>query len=126
MNPILAAQPPRTEEQLVQDILYVLNMPAICPLTFAYRQETRGIPRPIRQEGRIVGWKAPKANAGERGKADIAGVKDGRGFVMEVKLPTGRLEPHQADWLKDYMERGRGKAFVVRSVQEALDAWKEI
>ena len=70
----------------------------------------------------------------ERGKADIAGCvkyvsqSDGSGswspgfsFVIEVKMPRGKLETHQRDWLKDYVHRGGGRAAVCRSSAEALE-----
>ena len=109
------------EASLVEAILNMLNIPTICPETFAWRMETDGKPR-RNPDGsfRLV------RNKYGRGKPDICGIKAGHGFVMEVKMPGQSAEPHQKEWLQDYQERGRGHAFVVHSVDEAMDYWRMI
>lgn len=93
---------------------------------FAWRMETRGIPKRTK-----TGWKVER-NELERGKADTAGsVKPmdssgfiygpGISFVIEFKMPGNSLEPHQRQWLQDYVTRGGGRAAVCKSVDEALE-----
>ena len=100
-----------TEAQLVEAILQTLNLAH--PGTFCWRQETRGLP--VRTK---TGWQV-RRNTQELGKADIAGVTNGYGWVIEVKLPGGYLKPHQRIWLEDYVKRGHGRAAVCHSVDEA-------
>lgn len=57
---------------------------------------------------------------GLRGQADITGVlRDGRRVELEVKLPGGRVEPHQVAFLERMRQSG-ALAEVVRSVDDAL------
>ena len=71
-------------------------------------------------------------NSWGRGKPDIAGCKKmiqygySASFVMEVKMPGGKLSQHQKEWLENYETRGGGKAFVVHSVEEAERAWEDV
>jgi len=41
----------------------------------------------------------------------------GREYLMEVKAPKGKLRPGQ----KKFIDTWKGKAFIVRSVDEALE-----
>ncbi len=52
------------------------------------------------------------------GVADILGIlKDGRFLAIEVKSPTGKVSPHQQQFLDEINARG-GVAFVARSAEE--------
>lgn len=53
------------------------------------------------------------------GSADLVGVVRGRFVALEVKTPTGRVTPAQAQWLALVRAQG-GVAEVVRSVEDAL------
>lgn len=58
-----------------------------------------------------------RANS-QRGMSDILGMlKGGRLFAIECKSRTGRIEPHQQEFL-DLITRGGGLAFVARSVED--------
>src|SRR3990167_5012160 len=107
-----------TEANMVEAILQTINL---MPKTFAWRMETTGS---VRRDGQ-GGFKMVR-NRGGRGKADICGVTHGLGFVLEAKMPGEQLKPHQAAWLKDYVECGGGYAAVVRSVEDAEQAVREI
>lgn len=54
------------------------------------------------------------------GSADLVGIlaPAGRWFALEVKTPTGRVEPEQEEWLA-LVRRLGGFACVVRSVDDA-------
>ena len=41
-------------------------------------------------------------------------------------MPGKYAEPHQEEWMQDYRERGGGLAFVVHSVDEAMEAWGKV
>lgn len=60
-----------------------------------------------------------------KGVADILGIfkKTGRMVAIEVKTKTGRLTPHQEEFLKAVKEHG-GIAFVARSVDDVMKELK--
>ena len=102
-----------SEATLVDAILRSLNYQ---PGVFAWRMETSGSVRPRQGGGFFM-----VRNRYGRGKPDIAGCKEGHGFVIEVKKPGEKAKPHQAEWMADYEARGGGKATVAHSVDEALN-----
>ena len=54
----------------------------------------------------------------QSGMSDILGMlKGGRLFAIECKSRTGRIQPHQQDFL-DLINSGGGLAFVARSVED--------
>lgn len=54
----------------------------------------------------------------QSGMSDILGMlKGGRLFAIECKSRTGRIQPHQQDFL-DLINEGGGLAFVARSVED--------
>lgn len=56
----------------------------------------------------------------QRGMADIQGMlKGGRTYALEVKSKTGKVMPHQAEYLKTVRDGG-GIGEVVRSVDDVL------
>jgi hypothetical protein len=56
----------------------------------------------------------------QRGMSDILGMlKGGRLFAIECKSRTGRIQPHQQDFL-DLINAGGGLGFVARSVEDVL------
>lgn len=55
-----------------------------------------------------------------RGVADILGIYKGRPLAVEVKTPTGRVSPHQKEFLKNWAAAG-GIGFVARSVEDVID-----
>ena len=56
----------------------------------------------------------------QRGMSDIMGMlKGGRLLAIEVKSATGRIQPHQQEFL-DALSAGGGLAFVARSVEDVL------
>lgn len=55
------------------------------------------------------------------GSADLVGLLNGRFFALEVKTPTGRLQPEQKLWM-ELVRRTGGFAAVARSVDEARAA----
>lgn len=56
----------------------------------------------------------------QRGMADIMGVlRDGRTIALEVKSLTGKVQPHQQEFL-DRIRGAGGVAGVVRSVEDAV------
>lgn len=60
-----------------------------------------------------------KSNS-QDGLSDILGMfKGGRLFAIECKSRTGRVMPHQQDFL-DLISAGGGMAFVARSVEDVL------
>ena len=73
--------PRQNERSLVLAIVQMLNY---LPDTFAWRQETSGLP--VRTK---TGWQV-KSNVFERGKPDIAGSKNGKSFVMEVNIANSK------------------------------------
>lgn len=60
------------------------------------------------------------------GGADLVGLlrPSGRGFALEVKTPTGELEPEQIAWHRAWRHAG-GYVACVTSVEEALRALEE-
>lgn len=55
------------------------------------------------------------------GLPDITGVKDGRGFWIEVKAPKGRVSQAQQDFIDRINEAG-GIAFVAKSIEDVIEA----
>ena len=56
----------------------------------------------------------------QSGMSDILGMlKGGRLFAIECKSRTGRIQPHQQDFL-DLINEGGGLAFVARSVEDVI------
>jgi len=119
----------QTESDLVFCMVRDLN--TIVPGCFAWRMETRGIPKWTK-----TGWKVDR-NDMERGKADIAGVVRpmdsygdiygaGVSFVIEAKMPGQYLKPHQREWLTDYVTRGGGRAAVCHTSDEAMQFVKAV
>lgn len=57
-----------------------------------------------------------------RGMSDIMGtLKDGRTLACEVKTRTGRIMPHQQEFL-DGINKAGGVAFVARSLEDVMEA----
>lgn len=56
----------------------------------------------------------------QRGMSDILGMlKGGRLIAIECKTRTGKIQPHQQEFL-DLISAGGGLAFVARSVEDVL------
>lgn len=56
----------------------------------------------------------------QRGMSDILGMlKGGRLMAIECKTRTGKIQPHQQEFL-DLISAGGGLAFVARSVEDVL------
>lgn len=56
----------------------------------------------------------------QRGMSDIMGMlSGGRLLAIEVKSETGRVQPHQQEFI-DLINAGGGLAFVARSVEDVL------
>jgi len=56
----------------------------------------------------------------QSGMSDILGMlKGGRLFAIECKSRTGRIQPHQQEFL-DLINEGGGIAFVARSVEDVI------
>lgn len=56
----------------------------------------------------------------QRGMSDILGMlKGGRIFAIECKSRTGKIQPHQQEFLNN-INNGGGLAFVARSVEDVL------
>ena len=95
----------------------ILNALNYLPDTFAFKVHTTGIPI-----GR-TGFFRTNPN---KGTADILVCKDGRFAAFEVKRPGEKAEPHQAQWGQKVTQWGKGKYFVVHSVEEAEAAWRTV
>lgn len=55
-----------------------------------------------------------------KGMSDIMGIlKDGRTLAIECKSPTGKVQPHQYEFLEAIRNAG-GLAFVARSVDDVI------
>lgn len=90
-----------TEAQLTHLIVAALNQ---IPGVYVWRQNT----------GRRGG-----VSFGLKGQGDITGVARGVRVELEVKLPGGKLAPHQAAFLETMRAMG-AIAGVVRSLDEAI------
>jgi hypothetical protein len=55
-----------------------------------------------------------------RGVADVLGIWQGRPLAIEVKTKTGRVSPHQKEFLAMWTAAG-GIGFVARSVEDVKD-----
>ena len=94
------------EQQIQKQILDYLRYRGI----FCWKNNTAGIF--VKARNTYIPSHAP-------GVADILGIlKDGRFLAIEVKSPTGRVSPHQQQFLDEITARG-GLAFVARSVDDA-------
>ena len=102
------------ESEIQKDILKYLNAQ---PATFAFKVSTTGVPDAARRGGFRTN---PNA-----GVADIIGCKDGKFFAFEVKRPGGQLTDRQREFLEAVYING-GYEAVVRSVEDAQQAWVEI
>lgn len=108
---------PQLESQIKRTIVGWLNHQ---PGTFAFITQSQGTPNMI--NGKFCGFRKNPAP----GMSDIIGLKDGKFFSMEVKTPTGKVTDNQRDFLAKVAELGKGYACVVRSVEDAEQAWREI
>jgi hypothetical protein len=63
-------------------------------------------------------WQQSFVKSGLPGSSDILGVLPGGRFLaIEVKSPTGRVSPHQQQFI-DTINAAGGLAFVARSIEE--------
>jgi hypothetical protein len=93
------------EQTIQRAILEYLNWKHI----FCWKNNTAGIY--VKARNTYIPSHAP-------GVADILGVLPGGRFLaIEVKSPTGRVSPHQQQFIDRINENG-GVAFVARSVEE--------
>jgi hypothetical protein len=60
-----------------------------------------------------------------RGVADLIGIWRGWPLAIEVKTPEGKVSPEQHNWLAGWEKHG-GKAFVFRSVDDAVRELSQI
>lgn len=104
----------QSESQIKKVILHYLNTQYA---TFAFMVSSVGIPDFKRKGGFR---KSPN-----RGISDIIGCKKGRFFAMEVKTPAGKVADHQRNFL-ERVAICEGAAFIVRNLEDAQEAWKEI
>ena len=65
-----------------------------------------------------------RAKHQQKGAADILTCYKGIAWAFETKAPKKYLRPEQKDW-RDKWERHGGKYFMVRSLDEVLDAFGE-
>ena len=108
------------ESELKSAIISTLNFKQN---TFGFSVASTGIPNMKKVGGKyqICGLRKNK-NAGI---SDIIGCKNGRFFAMEVKIKTD-LRPDQIKFLESVNIKGKGYECVVRSVDDSLEAWKEV
>lgn len=66
----------------------------------------------------IRGRMLKNANAGA---PDVFALKDGAFYAIEFKRPSGKLRPHQLEWLARAKRYG-AKAMVIRSLDELIEA----
>lgn len=55
------------------------------------------------------------------GISDILGIYEGRPLAIEVKSKSGRLSPHQREFLNEFKAHG-GISFVARSIEDVEEA----
>ncbi len=67
---------------------------------------------------RAVGWVVFDTHRTGGGYPDLHIAKDGRSILIECKVPGGRLTPAE----REFIENWPGELYVVRSVDEALEA----
>lgn len=103
-----------TEAQVLKAVLaYVQRHPKV---SLAWRQNSGT----FAERNRDGTTRYVRANT-QRGMSDIMGVlKDGRTLAIECKSLTGRLKPHQAEFLERVRKAG-GVAGVCRSVEDAVE-----
>lgn len=103
-----------TETEIVRAILKCLKSHP--KVAMAWRVNSGA----VHAEGRYVRFNT------QRGMADIMGtLKDGRTIACEAKSATGRIQPHQQQFL-DSINAAGGVAFVARSVGDVLAALNAI
>lgn len=101
-----------TEAQILKAIMQLLNRhPKVSKV---WRQNSGTFQMQYGDKTRYV-----RANTA-KGMSDIMGIlKDGRTLCIEVKTRTGKVQPHQTDFLIAINKAG-GIAFVARSVDDVL------
>lgn len=104
---------PQKESDIQKVILQWLTLQ---PNTFAFRVQSTGVP---------IGVTGKFRKNHNKGIADIQIVKNGKSGAFEVKSEKGRIEPHQREWLEKFAKAG-GAAFVVRSLEDAIESYNEI
>ncbi len=104
---------PRKESDIQKAILEWLNLQ---PNTFAFRVQSTGVP---------IGVTGKFRKNHNKGIADIILTKGGKSAAFEVKSEKGRVEPHQKEWLERFASAG-GHSFIVRSVEDCIEAFNEI
>ena len=112
-----------SHDDLQLAILKELSNEAIYPATKVWTQETGGQAR-MNRNGTYFFTKN-KWGIYSIGKPDICLVKSGRFGGLEVKFGSDRLRDEQKAW-RFGIERAGGKFFEVRSLSEAIEAWKQL
>ena len=59
----------------------------------------------------------------QRGMPDIIALRDGQWFLIEVKTPRGKLNPHQQQTIRE-IQSHQGIVFVTRSVGQTFETLK--
>jgi penicillin-binding protein-related factor A (putative recombinase) len=106
-----------TEKELESSILDYLNS---LPEVFAFKVQTTGIYDPVRKIMRTI-----KNKHLHKGTSDIIGVKDGKFFALEVKLPKKNPTDYQNDFLARILH-AKGYATIVRSLNDAVQIIKAL
>lgn len=103
-----------TEAQVLKAVLaYVKHHPKVA---MAWRQNS-GTFQERNRDGSV---RFIRANT-QRGMSDIQGqLKDGRALAIEVKSRTGKVSPHQAEYLEKVRTNG-GVSGVCRCVEDAIE-----
>lgn len=100
-----------TEKQLETSILEYLNT---LPGVFAFKVQTTGIFDPTRKVFRTI-----KNKHLHRGTSDILGLKDGKFFAIEVKLPKKKCTDEQLGFMNRIVVN-KGCARTIFSFEEAV------
>jgi hypothetical protein len=86
------------------------------------RQVERALVDGVRAKGGICAkWVAP----GQRGVPDRIIVIKGKVFFVELKSPTGKLEPWQMRFIQRLKDQGRW-VYVLRNLKEVKDFVNEV
>lgn len=109
------AKKPRPEKELYKPILDFLNTRQA---TLAWQHYNGGIWLPGKETY------ARKANH-QDGIPDILGVKAGKPFAFEIKKPGKDATDEQRRWMEKFISFG-GTAFICDSLEDVMEAWKEI